>query len=89
MESLNNGHIGGKDFVLCREVVLFQWLKIHYNHKFGAQKCVHCREAVPFSEGPLSEVPLYVYFLLSKIERALSAVDEVYDKRVFLHAADQ
>ena len=23
MEPLNNGHIGGRDFVLCREVVLF------------------------------------------------------------------
>ena len=27
MEPLNNGHNGGKDFVLCREVVLFQRLK--------------------------------------------------------------
>ena len=25
----------------------------------GVQKCVLCREVVPFSEGPLSEVPLY------------------------------
>ena len=25
--TLNNGHIGGKDFILCREVVLFQRLK--------------------------------------------------------------
>ena len=26
----------------------------------GVLRCVLCREVVPFSEGPLSEVPLYV-----------------------------
>ena len=27
VEPLNNGHIGGREFVLCREVVLFRRLK--------------------------------------------------------------
>ncbi len=34
-------------------------LKIYYCYGKGAQKSVLCREFVPFSEGPLSEVPLY------------------------------
>ena len=35
---------------------------------FGAKLCVHCWEVVPCSEGPLSEVPLYIiiYYLFQQ-----------------------
>ena len=26
----------------------------------GGKQCVHCREVVSISDGPLSEVPLYI-----------------------------
>ncbi len=32
---------------------------MYYCYGKGVQKSVLCREVVPFSEGPLSEVPLY------------------------------
>ncbi len=37
-------------------------LKMYYCYGKGVQKSVLCREVVPFSEGPLSEVLLYTYF---------------------------
>ena len=40
-----------------------QRLKMNYCYRKGVQKCVLCWEVVPFSEDPLSEVPLYVYAL--------------------------
>ena len=33
---------------------------MNYCHGNGVQNCVLCWEVVPFSEGPLSEVPLYL-----------------------------
>ncbi len=33
---------------------------MYYCYGKGVQKSVLCREVVPFSEGPLSEVSLYV-----------------------------
>ena len=33
---------------------------MNYCYGKGVQKCVLCLEVVPFSEGPLSEVPLIV-----------------------------
>ena len=47
-----------------------------YCYGKGVQKCVLCWEAVPFSEGPLSEVPLYLVVVFvawpcSKISSAL------------------
>ncbi len=42
------------------ERLSFSWrLKMYYCYGKGDQKSVPCREVVPFSEGPLSEVPLY------------------------------
>ncbi len=32
---------------------------MYYCYGKGVQESVLCREVVPFSEGPLSEVPLY------------------------------
>ena len=34
---------------------------------FGAKLCVHCWEVVPCSEGPLSEVPLYIVTMITII----------------------
>ena len=41
---------------------------------FGANSFVPCREVVPISEGPLSEVPLY----MSETEMLYIAVNEHY-----------
>ena len=59
-------------FVLCEEVVLFERLKMHWNYReetsWGASSCVLCREAVLISEGPLSEIsPFYFYMRCSLV----------------------
>ncbi len=56
-ETLNKGHLGISHFVLCEEVVLLSEEDHCYGK--GVQKSVLSREVVPFSEGPLTEVPLY------------------------------
>ncbi len=53
------GHFGTSHFVPCREVVLFSELEMYCVCTLGDIGSVLCREVVPFSEGPLLEVPLY------------------------------
>ena len=59
MKPLNNGHIGGRDIVLCREVVLFQRLKNTMTISLVPRNVSIVERLSFFSEGPLSEVPLY------------------------------
>ena len=60
MEPPNKGHPGANSFVPCRPIS---------EVKYGAATSVLCREVVPISEGPLSEVPLYtVEEYLVKVE---------------------
>ncbi len=56
LQSLRKGHFGAGWFVPCREVVLL--LEVE-NVLTPYMESVLCREADPFSEGPLSEVLLY------------------------------
>ncbi len=56
VEPPNIGYLGISHFVLCWEVVLFS----EVNNVLLLWKSVLCREVVPFSEGPLLEVPLYL-----------------------------
>ncbi len=42
----------------------FRKLKMYYKYTFGDMGSVLCREVVPFSEGPLLEVPLYRWLQL-------------------------
>ncbi len=61
VEPPNKGHLGISHFVLCWEVVPLSEVKnalLLYGK--GVQRSVLCREVSPFSEGPLSEVPLYI-----------------------------
>ena len=59
MEPLNNGHIGGKDFVLCREVVLFQRLKNTITISLVPRNVSIVERLSLFRRpDPLSEVPL-------------------------------
>ena len=36
---------------------------MNYCYEKGVQNCILCWEAVPISEGPLSEVPLHLFVL--------------------------
>jgi hypothetical protein len=55
VEPLNKGHYEANDFVPRREVVpISEVTKVQH----GVETSVLCREVVPISEGPLSEVPL-------------------------------
>ncbi len=56
VEPLNKGHL---TLSSVGRLSLSQRLKMYYCYGKGVQKSVLCREVVPFSEGPLSEVPLY------------------------------
>ena len=46
--------------------VLFLEVKMNYCYRKGVQKSVLCWEVVPFPEGPLSEVPLYIQDILTE-----------------------
>ena len=53
----------GTSFVLCKEVVLFERLKVYRNYRertFKTSSCVLCREGVLILECPLSESSLYI-----------------------------
>ena len=62
VEPLNKGHIGGRVFVHCREVVplseVANVLLACQTQSVGAKQFVLSTEVVLFWEGPLSEVPL-------------------------------
>ncbi len=61
VEPLNKGHLGISHFVpLLRGCPFLGGKKMYYCYGGkGVLKSVLCREVVPFSEGPLPEVPLY------------------------------
>ena len=60
VEPPSKGHFGTSHFVPCREAVLFLEVEMHCIYTFGEIGSILCREVVPFSEGPLLEVPLYI-----------------------------
>ena len=54
----------------CRLISIVYTVEPQNKGHFGANSFVPCREVVPISEGPLSEVPLYtigVFILLANI----------------------
>ncbi len=57
MEPPSKGHFETSHSVPCREAVLFSEVEMYCT--LGDIGSVHCREVVPFSEGPLLEVLLY------------------------------
>ena len=57
VKPLNKGHFGGGKFVPCRKDILF--MEVENVVTFGDMDCFLCKKVVPFSEGPLLEVPLY------------------------------
>ena len=65
VEPLSNRLLGPSLFVPCIEVVLFKRFLLHYidrGNKIWGFHFVHSGEvfnSVPFSEGPLVEIPLY------------------------------
>ena len=62
MESLNNGHSGGRPLVHCREVVptcISEGTECMLQ-SVGGKQFVCSTKVVRISECPLSEVPLYV-----------------------------
>ena len=61
VEPPNKGHYGANVFVPCREVVPMYNLRGSIS-MHGVETRVLCREVVPISEGPLSDVPLYTVY---------------------------
>ena len=59
MEPPNTGHFGAGQVVLCREVVLFSEVQNDYENGTFEKSSFIKIEVIPFSEGPLSEFPLY------------------------------
>ena len=81
MEPPNKGHFGSSHVnILCREVVLF--LEILVLWECYTLKSVLYREVVPFSEGPLSEVPLYIS---STVKERATIIDASYRYVVVLN----
>ena len=63
LEFPNNGHVGDECFVHYSEVVLSLEVLTCIQLLAGGTQFVHCREVVRSSECPLSEVPLYMYYI--------------------------
>ncbi len=60
MEPPSKGHFGTSHFVPCSSVVVhISEVEMYCIYTLGNIGSVLCREVVPFSEGPLLEVPLY------------------------------
>ena len=67
VEPLSNRHIGGKDFVLCRGVVLFQRLKNTTTISWCPEMCLLLRGCLFFRGSSISEVPLYMKVFMATI----------------------
>ncbi len=59
MEPLSKGHFGASHFIPCRRLSSLRKSKMYCICTFGNMGSVLHREIVPFSGGPLLEVPLY------------------------------
>ena len=69
-DALNNGHIGKDDFFHYREVALFQRQKVYCHCRgYSIRKC-SLNRGVPYSECPLSKVPLYTIVCVERVGRS-------------------
>ena len=54
------GHFGTSHFAQCIERLHDLFSKVYCKYTFGDMRSVLCRDIVPFLDGPLLEVPLYI-----------------------------
>ncbi len=68
VEPPSKGHFGTSHFVPCMEVVLFSEFEMYCTYTLW--------DVVPFSEGPLLEVPLYMHVCVTCIIDDLTILDD-------------